>query len=290
MEYYNVSSIFFNNNIDDKKIKKLILQYRDDKITFNQVVEYLATLIYSYPKLIYSMDEDTCGNFFEYIFVRLEKILSYYTITEVKFMTWFTVVLRRHFYNWLKSKTKKNKEFLTLNKPVDDRKINEIIDLLVYDNSPDHDLNSDILEAIESLPPKEEIIFKLHYFDFFSEKDLINASKIYNRDIKTLFFEYYKLKDLYAKRNEKIYTLQEKLSKVYEKYMNLKNRKGIKEREIIKVRKKYEKKINELKSSLVTLTYIEIANFLGINAGIVSNFLYRGRNMLVDKLARYKNE
>ncbi len=290
MNYSGSSSLFYNHNIDDEEIKTIISEHKQGKCEFNKVTEYLAPLIYSFPKLFSSMDEDSCGSFFEYMLTRIEKMISSYTITKVKFISWFIIVLRRSFYNWVKYETSNDKYLLSLNKPVNKDIQTELINFIVYEQEPVDEQKIEIRKIMDTLPDNIKIIVRLHYFDFFSDSDIIQASKIFKLDINNLLYKYNKIKNAVLYRKNDIFSLQEKLAIAYEKYEKLKssNQKLNNNQDFVKAKKKYLKRLNELKSSFTTLTNKEISELLNIDIRKIANLLFRGRKMLEEKLNKYQ--
>ncbi len=95
--------------IPDVKIKSNIQQIQNgNKSLYQETVKILSPYIYNFPRIVFSADSDLCGDFYEYVFVRLEKILMAYRETEAKFVTWFTVVLRNRYFNFIRERKSKN--------------------------------------------------------------------------------------------------------------------------------------------------------------------------------------
>jgi RNA polymerase sigma factor (sigma-70 family) len=91
--------------IPDEKIKLLIQNCLEgDKSRYPSIVRMLTPYIYNYPRIVFGTDLDTCADFYEYILRRLEKILTKYSDTGARFVTWFTVVLRNRYLNYLRER------------------------------------------------------------------------------------------------------------------------------------------------------------------------------------------
>jgi DNA-directed RNA polymerase specialized sigma24 family protein len=97
------------SQLSDSKLKEAVKLYKsgNDK-SYTLLIEMLSKFIYNYPRVVYGMSPDTCGDFYEYILPRMEKILVGYRETEAKFITWFTVVLRNRYFNFLRVNRREN--------------------------------------------------------------------------------------------------------------------------------------------------------------------------------------
>lgn len=296
MKNQNPSNLYNVRSIDDDKIKSMIKEYNKGKIELKSIIEYLSSIIYSFPKITSRMDDDACSDFFEYILVRIEKIISQYKIMDCQFLTWFTVVLRRHFYNWIKANSKNQKELAILNKPLSEDSKDEIISKISYQDYNETKPNENIVEIIDKLPPKIRIIIKLHYFDFFNEDDLIDIHENFEIDMKTLISKFHKLKEKAVKRVEKVENIQERLGKAYLKFIKLREKKNKNtadknllldlEESIKKVKNIHNKELNKLKKSFIKLKNKEIGDFLGITSKKVANLLFRGKKILKENLQK----
>lgn len=280
-------------NIDDIKIKKLIENYNINKDNLYTLTEMLSEVIYSFPFITSNMDSDNCSEFYEYILVRMDKIISSYKIMDCKFLTWFTVVLKRHFYNWLKHKeVKDNREITVLNAPIKSESNTEMISLIPDLSDDNYEFNneqSDVLRAINSLPIREKIILKLHYFDFFTDSDLNETSQIFECNLDSLIKRYITIRSRVAKRNELLKELQDRVVKAYNKkavYLDKKinnlNQQKIKifETKIKKFEKDHKNNLCKLEKTYSSVRNRDISYLLGISTKIVANSLFRGKRLL----------
>ena len=284
-------------NIDDKKVKKLINGYKDGNIKIGQISDYLAGVIYAYPRLISGLDEDACSDFFEYILLRIEKIMEGYTEMDCLFLTWFSVVLRRHFYNWIKAKSSDIVELPILNSHISDDIKEEIVNTISYEEGQPDIRDEKIENAIEALPDKIKIIIKLHYFDFFKEEDLIFVHNEFGGDFVEVIARYHDLKEKVTNRTDRKLSLQEKVNKAYLRIMRLEESKNHQVEETVisdistnltKVREKHKRALKKLKKSFMTLKNQDIAYLVGISAKNVANLLFRGKKMLRDEISKIK--
>jgi len=91
--------------INDVEIKNLVLEYQEQGAgpLPEAVQRTLSLIIMDYPRRLFFRNADDCSDFYEYVCCRLPRILKTYTQTNALFTTWFLVVLRNHYLNWLKS-------------------------------------------------------------------------------------------------------------------------------------------------------------------------------------------
>lgn len=164
--------------LDDREIKSLILHYQNNKDkdnTFNRIKEILSEYIYHFPAIAFdSYEEDDKGDFYLYISDRLEKILTEYQVQEnCLFKTYFYLVLRRHYLNFIKSSTRE-KKWKT-------ESIKE--ETVSYQDKNKEDENNDLEKVsllLASLPPFYRLILKLRCPDFLSPEDFLEIEKYFH--------------------------------------------------------------------------------------------------------------
>lgn len=282
------------SEIDDGKIKKLIERYQNNEAPISTVIEYLTPLIYSYPHIIAGLDEDSCSDYFEYLLTRMEKVISSYRVMDYKFMTWFSVVLRRQYYNWLKSKKNQIQDIPILNAPIDGESGDELISFLAYEEYRSTNSFEELENMINTLPAREKTIMKLHYFSFFQEEDLFELSEIFSLEFQTVLKKYQNYSIPLEQREQKIYSIQEKLGLAYQRLQKL--RESRKNNEIpIDIlddlnkgteiaEKLHNNTLESLKKSFLSLKHEEIADLTGLSVKNVANTLYRGKQLLKEKI------
>ena len=98
------------SRLPDSRIKKAVNSYKKgDEKSYTLLIEMLSKFIYNYPRVAFGMNTDICGDFFEYVLARMKAILNGYRETDAKFITWFTVVLRNRYLNFVRAKKLKNR-------------------------------------------------------------------------------------------------------------------------------------------------------------------------------------
>ena len=286
------------SEIDDGKIKKLIERYQNNEAPISTVIEYLTPLIYSYPHIIAGLDEDSCSDYFEYLLTRMEKVISSYCVMDYKFMTWFSVVLRRQYYNWLKSKKNQIQDIPILNAPIDGESGDELISFLAYEEYRSTNSFEKLENMINTLPAREKTIMKLHYFSFFQEEDLFELSEIFSLEFQTVLKKYQNYSIPLEQREQKIYSIQEKLGLAYQRLQKLRENRKHNEIPIDilddlnkgteTAEKLHNNTLESLKKSFLSLRHEEIADLTGLSVKNVANTLYRGKQLLKEKIVNQR--
>lgn len=88
----------------DLELKRIINEYNaaPDAVRFERIVEKLSGLVLNYPAKAHDRSEEDCSSFYEYMLERLPSILKSYKTGDARFTTWFMVVLRTRFLNWIR--------------------------------------------------------------------------------------------------------------------------------------------------------------------------------------------
>lgn len=93
--------------ISDSRIKGLIAEYHEgDERAYCRLVDMVSSYIYNYPKIVFGADEDQCGDYYEYVLMRLRGIINRFRDTGARFTSWFTVVLRNRYFNYIREANK----------------------------------------------------------------------------------------------------------------------------------------------------------------------------------------
>lgn len=91
--------------LDDRELKALVerWQARGEAADWDEIVSRLAGIVRAYPAFRHGRDEDTCSEFFAFVFPRLKDMLRRWRRTEAQFMSWFFVVLRRRYLDFVET-------------------------------------------------------------------------------------------------------------------------------------------------------------------------------------------
>ena len=264
--------------IDDAEIKNKILEYNNGyKNKFEAIVEDISTFIYNYPRVIFNVTDDTCSDFYEYILTRLKSILKSYSISKVKFTTWFTVVLRNRYLNFIREKVGNSNQFSDLS--FDHVKYNMngssvnlhmiIADSRDYDsNMQSYVLNSVIDKIISILNDKYRVLFHLYYIDFLRIEDIRFLSLFFGRNIGEIIEGVDSIKNTIVDKYEKREIILDKLAKNHHSIINY-QRLGDEKLEN-NAREHQDILLNEYRNIKCFPSYEIIASFCDFPVGTVS--------------------
>jgi len=100
------------------ELKIIIRDFKKQRVSKRELIKYLSSIIISIPHLFGYYDHDTKTEFFVEVTSKIEKFISFYKEQDdVKFLTWFVVVLKRDFIRFIK-KLNKNENFEVYKKKV----------------------------------------------------------------------------------------------------------------------------------------------------------------------------
>lgn len=91
--------------LDDSRIKSLVeaWQKTKDERLWDEIAAALCGLVRNYPRFRYGRDEDACSEFLAFLYPRLKSLLANWRPTEAKFTSWFFVVLRCRYLDFVAS-------------------------------------------------------------------------------------------------------------------------------------------------------------------------------------------
>jgi|GEM_PF-1244873 len=273
-------------SISDDGIKDQIRKFvAGDEGSYSRIVSMLAQYIYNYARIVFGADEDTCGDFFEYVLSRFRDILSGYRESEAKFVTWFTVVLRNRYLNFIraegtKNRTKKEMDFVSLDCGAGDLPAlhNILGDEKTYNSTENAEYENLIDEVVRNLKDRQRIFFHLYYVETLRPEDVgfisihlgWSVREVLEglEDIRSSIAEKYRLKNRLFQRLNDLY------------FQIIKNQKEGNESVIEKLKKKRNKVLEEYRRVKLNPSYESIGRFLRLPIGTVSTGIMRMRTTL----------
>ncbi len=159
--------------LNDKEVKKFINHFQKTQKGFEKIKEILSNFIYQFPAIAFECyDDDIKGDFYLYVLDRLKKTISNYKIqNKSQFKTYFYLVLRRFYLNFIHSQNENKTESLP----------NEIKDEKPCISEKIEDLEK-ISLALAALPPKLQLILKLRCPDFLLPEDFFALGNEFKKD------------------------------------------------------------------------------------------------------------
>ncbi|MFW6139049.1 MAG: RNA polymerase sigma factor [Spirochaetota bacterium] len=283
-------------NIPDRKIKKLIQVYKNgDNNAYLKVVDLLSAYVYHYPRMVYSVDHDICGGYYEYILARLKKILSGYTESEAQFITWFTVVLRRRYLNFIREKkqdhlVKENYRFLSFDLINENSPglYNLVSDNRNYHYSEGEGVSELVDKIVRELNHNHRVFFHLYYIETLRPEDIGFLAASLNRSVQQIVRGLDSIRNSMVVKYRSRNLLLQKLTTVYQNILNA-QREGNRE-EVSRYRKKQSRLLNEYRSLKLNPTYRSLADFLNVPPGTVSTGISRMKEAVRKCLKGYAHE
>ncbi len=282
--------------INDLKIKELIEQHNNTGQYYDEIISHLSEYIYNYPRISFHQPEDVCGDYFLHIHERLPKILLKYKSQDCLFVTWFTVVLRHQYINWIK---KYNNIYEKKIIYIEDYQYDEEFHFKEEDNWKEEQeiQQNQFVDILNSLPKKVKVVMKLYFFSYFKAEDLVDVSKIFKRDISLLLSQYDKLLqysvEQYDKEKiimDKVNTSFQKVQILKEKYTYLSDTEKQSEmgqnimNQIGKTEIGYKRNLNKYQQFQVLIKNDMISDFLGISVNAIHNLMFRGKSLIKQKI------
>lgn len=262
--------------IDEIKIQKLISQFKNskDQQILIEIIKELSIMIYNYPKLLYNYNEDNCSDFYLYFIERIESVILKYNENMASFNTYFNIVLKSRYINWLNQIKTKNR---IQDYPVSFENLNSAR-FQNYDGClNESDLKNKIEEVIKKMPVLDYLIIKLCYYHIDAQTLNILAEYLKKplKECYNLYQEAFE-KSSYTEKFNKLYTKLENLNiKLNYLEQNLKVAKNQEKLHLNSLKSKIEKKIKETQNALLELKIIEIKFIKKILNISLSDIYYR---------------
>ncbi|UCB46711.1 MAG: hypothetical protein JSV25_04640 [Spirochaetota bacterium] len=284
------------NRIPDSKIKGYIRGYKSgDEKCYSLIISAISQYIYNYPRIVFSSDADVCGDFYEYILLRLRDIIDAYRETEAKFFTWFTVVLRNRYFNFLRGKRsnyilKESIDFISF----DYRNEraggfhNVVGDTRDYGSVGERDYNDLIEYIVKNLRDKQRLFFHLYYIDTLRPEDLGFLAIYLGQHFRDVLLGIDRIKGSMIDRYEIKRALLQKLTVLY--YRIMRSQKQGDDEQAQELKKKRDSLLCEYRRVKINPSYKNISSFLKIPQGTVSSGILRMKQSVKQILKEHHYE
>jgi RNA polymerase sigma factor (sigma-70 family) len=268
-------------SVPDAKIKKSLRFYqRGDETKLHDILTLLSPYIYHYPRIVFHTDGDRCGDFYVYMLGRLNGILHSYHETDAKFLTWFTVVLRNRYLNFVRERKNTNIPgddcpFISLDSEVRNAQSlhNCIADNRDYLGS-EQELYDLLIERISAaLNPRRRLFFHLYYIESLRPEDVGFISITLNRTIKETLYGISRLKESALRRYERKQQSLDKLNVLFRDIVR--SQKDGDAEETAKLRKRRDRLLEEYRRIKIHPSYEGLAGFLELPMGTISTNVSR---------------
>ncbi len=163
----------------------------------NGNISAFEELIYNYDKKVlalamkYVKNEDDAKDIYQDVFIRVFRGLKKFQFKS-EFSTWLYRIVTNVCLTY---KIKSNRrEFVSINPSEENEKMNTAIELIDEEPDPDRVINSveiseHITEALESLSPRQKMIFMLKHYEGYKLKEIAEMLQCGEGTIKKYLFD-----------------------------------------------------------------------------------------------------
>ncbi len=258
------------------KNQQIVIGFQKKSISRQKTLSFLSKDILNTPGYYGYHEIDIKHDYFAYIAGRLDKILARYTPIEgAEFETWFSLVLKRNFYTFIRNmNNRNNKDTIVFTTVANENQI-----YMEKDYEPEEAALIVMKEQLKSILTASE-------FEIVSYKTGIDPEC---NDFETIS------EMINRKRIIKI-QMEDKLGALHTNIMNYRKKidsAGVDEskeiylnklRKLIEIKRNLEKKIDKVK---IATTNRWIAARLNIDEGTVGAYLYKIRNKIKTHIKLY---
>jgi RNA polymerase sigma-70 factor (ECF subfamily) len=163
----------------------------------NGNISAFEELIYNYDKKVlalamkYVKNEDDAKDIYQDVFIRVFRGLKKFQFKS-EFSTWLYRIVTNV---CLTHKTKSNRrEFVSINPSEENEKMNTAIELIDEEPDPERviksaEISEHITEALESLSPRQKMIFMLKHYEGYKLKEIADMLQCGEGTIKKYLFD-----------------------------------------------------------------------------------------------------
>jgi hypothetical protein len=248
-----------------------VRKFKTGQISRCEFLRSVNDIILKIPIFLRYPDNDLRYEFYAHVIAKLERMISSYKEMEkAKFTTWFNLVLKREFYNFIK---KRNKSENLERDLLADLANENILYTQACDSMEDHEKKIEF----QFLTEKEKTVVSLKYGIRIGDRDIQHTT---NEMIEKLEKKR-KLEKLASKRYFKLVGLQKSILKETDPELieDLK-------KEEIKIKKSKKRMERIINSTSVLPTNKWVGSMLGISEGTVAAYLNKIKNKM---LKNYKD-
>ncbi len=249
-------------NYDD--INRLLIKIKENKNQklLKDLIEKVSPLIYNFPRIVFNADIDNCGEFYIYVIERFNKFIFKYDNNIASFKTWFFILLKSYYINWLKSKSNRR---LENEEKIKSQLFFDYVSFFKWKENEVKNLQNEVKIFIDNLKLKDKVIIKLLYFPL-NEEILEEISQVTGEKKDEIYFKYNSLLKRNNKRLKRINIIKEKIEKFeYEIFQKKKRGEQLSSKRVYRLKELKEKYYNNLEllkpehiSLLLNLTKREI--------------------------------
>lgn len=282
--------------IPDRRVKELIRRYKGgEEDCFASLVQDLSPYIYNYPRIAFCAEPDMCGDFYEYLLERLEGIIKAYRETEAKFVTWFTVVLRNRYLNFMRKNRNQRfiencYDFLSFDYLINDSHnlYDRIHDDRSYLSSYKQRYDTIVDNIVKVLNKRQRMFFHLYYVETVRPEDIGFLSIFLGMAARDILLKIDQIRDSIVEKYRAKSELLQKLNMLY--LSIVKNQELCNRSAVGKLKEKRQKLLEQYDRIKLTPSYESLAQFLSMPLGTISTGVARMKNAVKCYLKEYCHE
>lgn len=270
--------------IIDSDIKNLLRRYHSaDVRCYSEILDTLSSYIYNFPRIVFCAPDDQCGEFYEYVLVRLRAILRMYRESDTRFVTWFTVVLRNRFFNYLREQKNRNsieRGYTVVSLDFTNEHEQSLYDRVGDERTYVHEGGrpyGDIVDRIvSSLKKRQRIFFHLYFIETLRPEDVGFLAVTINTPVREILKRIDVIRNSLLKKYEMRNKHLSRLTTLH--HAILKGQREGKDEEVLQLKVKKEKVLEEYRRVRLNPSYESISQALGLPLGTVSTGIARMRS------------
>jgi len=267
--------------IADDKIKTLLRQYNTGETQcYSQILNLLSLYIYNFPRIVFCAPDDQCGEFYEYMIVRLRNILKIYRESDAKFITWLTVVLRNRYFNYLRGQKNKGSVeeaygivSLDFRNEHEHNLYNLLPDSRIYVHEGSGRYGDYIDRIVSDLGKSQRVFFHLYFIENLRREDIGFLAVTLDRTVRDVLIGINKVRSSMLRKYEMKHEHLSKLNVLH--CAILQGQRAGNEQEVHRLKVKREKILEEYRRVKLNPSYESIARFLDVPVGTVSTGISR---------------
>ncbi len=267
--------------IVDENVKALLRQYHTgDTRCYSEILDMVSPYIYHFPRIVFCAPDDQCGEFYEYMLVRLRNILKIYRESQARFVTWFTVVLRNRYFNYLREK--KNRDTveqgydlvsLDFRNEHEQSLYNLLGDSREYVHEGTAPYGDYVDRIVSGLRKNQRVFFHLYFIENLRQEDVGFLAVTLNRTVRDVLKNIDVVRSSMLRKYEMKHEHLSRLNMLHHAILRGQRDRNKSEVHLLKVKR--EKIIEEYRRVKLNPSYESIARFLDVPIGTVSTGISR---------------
>lgn len=284
----------FMSQIADEEIKECVCAYQISRspVDFAHIRDVLSSYIYHYPRKVFRASHEEASGFYLSVIEKLDSALLAYRRKNYRFMTWFTVVLRNSYFNYVRkinATKRRGVESVSFQSPITEDRLTLEDVIGAYDKEDDGSVENTralmevALKKVSSI--RDSLIFRMHYLELYRERIIPYLRQYFEMGHAEAALFYEKARDTYIEKYRRIMRLQDSITSITRR---IEKSEGKKQIDTLKKRKDgYVKTLNSVN---LTVPYKFLASSFKISVNAVTKVIKKTREFVKAFLEGRQNE